>query len=79
MLPLTQWTALGLGAILMRIAFILGRAYSQQVDEFIKLISLPKLIRLFAPTWRFLLMTTLLIGVGIGLEEWSFFAEHSRC
>ncbi|WEK31551.1 MAG: hypothetical protein P0Y58_04965 [Candidatus Pseudomonas phytovorans] len=78
LLPLTQWTALGLGAILMGIAFILGRAYNQHVDEFIKLISLPKLIRLFAPTWRFLLMTTLLIGVGIGLEEWSFFAEHKQ-
>lgn len=78
LLPLTQWTALGLSAILMGIAFILGRPYNQHVDEFIKLISFPKLIRLFAPTWRFLLMTTLLIGVGIGLEEWSFFAEHKQ-
>lgn len=78
LLPLTQWKALGLGAILVVVAFILGRAYNQHVDEFIKLISLPKLIRLFAPTWRFVLMATLLIGVGIGLEEWSFFAEHKQ-
>ncbi|MNO43456.1 hypothetical protein D3C76_336780 [compost metagenome] len=78
LVPLTQWMALGLGAVLMVIAFILGRAYNQHVDEFLKLISLPALIRLFAPTWRFVLMTTLLIGVGIGLEEWSFFAEHKQ-
>lgn len=78
LLPLTQWTALGLGAILMAIAFILGRAYNQHVHEFLKLMSLPKLIKIFAPTWRFVLMTTLLVGVGIGLEEWSFFAEHKQ-
>ncbi|BBU46533.1 hypothetical protein PPTS312_44480 [Pseudomonas putida] len=76
--PLTQWTALGLGVALMGIAFLLGRAYNQHVQEFLKRTSLPELIKIFAPTWRFMLMTTLLIGVGIGLNEWSVFAEYKQ-
>jgi hypothetical protein len=59
-------------------AFYLGHKYRRCVDELIKKISLFKLIGIFAPTWRFLLMTTILMGVGIGLTEWSFFAENKQ-
>lgn len=40
--------------------------------------SLANLIKIFAPTWRFVLMTSILLGVGFGLTEWSFFAEYKQ-
>ena len=48
------------------------------VDEPIRRGSLFKLMKIFAPAWRFLLMTTILLGVGLGLSEWSFFAEQKH-
>lgn len=76
--PLSQGTALTLVSLFFVAAFYLGRQYRRHVDELIKQISLFKLIRIFAPTWRFILMTTILTGVGVGLTEWSFFAEHKQ-
>lgn len=76
--PLSQGTALALVSLFFVAAFYLGRQYRRHVDELIKQISLFKLIRIFAHTWRFILMTTILTGVGIGLTEWSFFAEYKR-
>lgn len=76
--PLTQWLALGLGGVLLVTAVVLGRAYNKHVDEFIERTSLANLIKIFAPTWRFVLMTTILLGVGCGLTEWSFFAEYKQ-
>ncbi|WP_433885403.1 hypothetical protein [Pseudomonas vranovensis] len=76
--PLTQWLALGLAGALLVTAVILGRAYNKHVDEFIEHTSLANLIKIFAPTWRFVLMTSILLGVGCGLTEWSFFAEYKQ-
>lgn len=76
--PLTQWLALGLAGVLLVTAVILGRAYNKHVDEFIEHTSLANLIKIFAPTWRFVLMTSILLGVGCGLTEWSFFAEYKQ-
>lgn len=76
--PLNQGMALALVSFFLVAAFYLGRKYRRCVDELIKQISLFKLIRIFAPTWRFLMMTTILLGVGIGLTEWSFFAAHKQ-
>lgn len=76
--PLTQWLALGLAGVLLVTAVILGRAYNKHVDEFIEHTSLASLIKIFAPTWRFVLMTSILLGVGCGLTEWSFFAEYKQ-
>jgi uncharacterized transporter YbjL len=76
--PLTQWMALGLAGALLVTAVILGRAYNEHVDEFIKHTSVANLIKIFAPTWRYMLITSLLLGVGLGLNEWSFFAEHKQ-
>jgi hypothetical protein len=76
--PLTQWIALGLAGALFATAVILGRAYNEHVDEFIKHTSVANLIKIFAPTWRYMLITSLLLGVGLGLNEWSFFAEHKQ-
>lgn len=77
-MPLNQCMALVLVSLFFVAAFYLGRKYRRCVDELIKTISLFKLIRVFAPAWCFLLMTTILIGVGIGLTEWSFFAENKQ-
>ena len=76
--PLTQWMALGLAGALLVTAVILGRAYNEHVDEFIKHTSVANLVKIFAPTWRYMLITSLLLGVGLGLNEWSFFAEHKQ-
>lgn len=38
-------------------------------------VSLARVIRISALAWRYLLMTTLPLGIGFGLEEWSVFAE----
>lgn len=76
--PLTQWMALGLAGALLVTAVILGRAYNKHVDEFIKHTSVANLVKIFAPTWRYMLITSLLLGVGLGLNEWSFFAEHKQ-
>ncbi|MNH29669.1 hypothetical protein D3C79_899180 [compost metagenome] len=76
--PLTQWLALGLAGVLLVTAVILGRAYNKHVDDFIEHTSLANLIKIFAPTWRFVLMTSILLGVGCGLAEWSFFAEYKQ-
>jgi hypothetical protein len=76
--PLNQYTALVLVSLFFVVAFYLGREYRCCVEELLKQVSLLKLIRIFAPTWRFLLMTTILMGVGIGLAEWSFFAEYKH-
>ncbi len=78
LVPLTQWMALGMAAALIGLAVILGRAYNRNVDDFLKQVSLAKLITIFAPAWRYLLMTTLLLGVGLGVEEWSLFAEYKH-
>lgn len=76
--PLTQWMALGLAGALLVTAVILGRAYNEHADEFIKHTSVANLVKIFAPTWRYMLITSLLLGVGLGLNEWSFFAEHKQ-
>ena len=76
--PLTQWMALGLAGALLVTAVILGHAYNKHVDEFIKHTSVANLVKIFAPTWRYMLITSLLLGVGLGLNEWSFFAEHKQ-
>ena len=70
--------ALGLAGALLVTAVILGRAYNEHVDEFIKHTSVANLVKIFAPTWRYMLITSLLLGVGLGLNEWSFFAEHKQ-
>ncbi|MNG05247.1 hypothetical protein D3C84_884280 [compost metagenome] len=70
--------ALGMAGALLAIAIILGRRYNEHVDEFIKLTPLSKLIVIFAPAWRYLIMTALLLGVGLGLSEWGFFGEQKQ-
>ncbi|MCV4282350.1 hypothetical protein [Pseudomonas capsici] len=76
--PLTQGMALALTSLVFITAVYLGRDYRRCVNDLIKQISVLKLIWIFAPTWRFLMMTTILMGVAIGLTEWSFFAEYKR-
>ncbi|MFJ5282863.1 hypothetical protein ACIP66_03275 [Pseudomonas sp. NPDC088429] len=76
--PLTQPLALGLAGALLVLACIVGREYNKHAHEFVKHTSLPQLIRIFAPTWRYMLMTTILLGVGLGLTEWSVFAEKKE-
>lgn len=76
--PLTQWMALGLAGALLATAVVLGRAYNEHVDEFIKHTSVANLIKIFAPAWRFILMTSLLLGVGLGLNDWGLFAEYKQ-
>lgn len=76
--PLTQPMALGLAVVLLVLACIVGRPYNKLAREFVKHTSLSKLIRIFAPTWRYMLMTTILLGVGLGLNEWSVFAEKKE-
>ena len=75
---LTQPMALGLAAFLLVLAGIVGRPYNKLAREFVKHTSFSKLIRIFAPTWRYMLMTTILLGVGLGLNEWSVFAEKKE-
>ena len=77
-IPLSQGMALGMAGILLAIAIIPGRRYNDHVDEFIKLTSWSKLIVIFAPAWRYLVMTALLLGVGMGLSEWGFFGEQKQ-
>ena len=67
--------ALAIGGALMGVALFLGREYRQYVDELLVRTSLVKLLVLFAPSWRFLLITTLLLGTGIGLSEWEAFGQ----
>ncbi|MFJ3008297.1 hypothetical protein [Pseudomonas fluorescens] len=76
--PLTQPLALGLAGALLSIAWIIGRSYNKHAREFVQHSSLFKLLRIFAPTWRYMLMTTILLGVGLGLNEWSIFAEKKE-
>ena len=76
--PFTQYMALGLAGALLATAVVLGRAYNEHVDEFIRHTSVANLIKIFAPAWRFLLMTSLLLGVGLGLNDWGLFAEHKQ-
>ncbi|WP_422422181.1 hypothetical protein [Pseudomonas sp. GZD-222] len=76
LVPLTQSMALSLAMLLVAIAAYLGREYRKYVEEFIKHTSVLKLAKIFAPTWRYVLMTTILLGVGLGQNEWSFFAEQ---
>lgn len=76
--PLNRYMALVLVSLFFVAAFYLGREYRRYVEELLKQVSLLKLIRIFAPAWRFLLMTTILMGVGVGLAEWSFFAEYKQ-
>ncbi|WP_258394838.1 hypothetical protein [Pseudomonas fluorescens] len=78
LVPLTQLMALGLAGVLLVIAYIVGREYNKHAREFVRQTSLSKLIRIFAPTWRYMLMTTILLGVGLGQNEWSFFAEKKE-
>lgn len=76
--PLTQPLALGLAGVLLAVACIVGRKYNKHAREFVKHTSLLQLIKIFAPTWRYMLMTTILLGVGLGLTEWSVFAEKKE-
>ncbi|PHN63783.1 hypothetical protein [Pseudomonas viridiflava] len=76
--PLNQSMAFVLASLCLAVAFYRGREYRRCVKELINQVSLFRLIRIFAPAWRFLLMTTILLGVGVGLSEWSFFAEQKR-
>ncbi|WP_426236468.1 hypothetical protein [Pseudomonas sp. TWP3-2] len=76
--PLTQPMALGLAGLLLGLACIVGRRYNKHAREFVKHTSLPQLIKIFAPTWRYMLMTTILLGVGLGLNEWSVYAEKKE-
>ncbi|SDS63363.1 hypothetical protein ACP3TY_06105 [Pseudomonas rustica] len=76
--PLTQPMALGLAGVLLGLACIVGRKYNKHACEFVKHTSLPQLIKIFAPTWRYMLMTTILLGVGLGLNEWSVYAEKKE-
>lgn len=76
--PLTQWMAIGLAGVLLATAVVLGRAYNEHVDEFIKHTSVANLIKIFAPAWRFILMTSLLLGVGLGLNDWGLFGQYKQ-
>lgn len=78
LVPVSQGLALALACVLMSIAYFLGHEYRKCVDEVINQTSALKLIKIFAPTWRYILMTTILLGVGVGLSEWSFFAEQKH-
>lgn len=73
--PLTQTMALLLACLLLSAAFIWGREYRRYVDEVIKQTSAVKLVRIFAPSWRYMLITTFLLGVGLGLSDWSYFTQ----
>lgn len=73
--PISQEMALAIGCFLMAIALYLGREYRQYVDELLARTSLFKLLVLLAPSWRFFLITTILLGVGIGLSEWETFGH----
>jgi hypothetical protein len=64
-----------IGCAIMAIALFLGRDYRKYVDELLAQTSLIKLLLLLAPSWRFLLITTLLLGAGIGLSEWEAFGQ----
>lgn len=77
-LPLTQMMALALACVLVALGYYLGREYRVHVAEILKQTSTFKIVKIFAPTWRYLLMTTFLMGVGIDLTEWSFFAEQKK-
>jgi hypothetical protein len=78
LVPLTQGIAFVLACVLVSIAYLLGHEYRKHVDEVIKQTSAFKLIKIFAPSWRYILMTTILLGVGVGQSEWSFFAEQKH-
>lgn len=73
--PITQEMALAIGCAMMALALFLGREYRQYVDELLARTSLIKLLVLLAPCWRFFLITTLLLGAGIGLTEWEAFGQ----
>lgn len=73
--PLTQGMAFALASLLLATAVYLGREYRKYVDELLKQTPIPKLLMLFAPAWRYLAMTTLLLGAGVGLAEWQFFGQ----
>lgn len=74
-IPITQGMAFSVGCAMMALALFLGREYRQYVDELLARTSLIKLLLLLAPSWRFLLITTLLLGAGIGLSEWESFGQ----
>lgn len=74
-IPITQEMAFTIGCAMMAIALFLGREYRKYVDELLAQSSLIKLLLLLAPSWRFLLITTLLLGAGIGLSEWEAFGQ----
>lgn len=69
-LPITQEMALAIGCAMMAIALFLGREYRPYVNGLLAQTSLIKLLMLVAPSWRFLLIATLLIGAGLGFCEW---------
>lgn len=74
-LPITQEMALAIGCAMMAIALFLGREYRPYVNGLLAQTSLIKLLMLVAPSWRFLLITTLLIGAGVGFCEWEAFGQ----
>ncbi|HEX5362679.1 MAG TPA: hypothetical protein VFW59_00260 [Gallionella sp.] len=76
--PLTQGMAFALASLLLISAIYFGSEYRKHVDEVVKQTPMLKLIKIFAPTWRYFAMTTILLGVGLGLIEWSFFGEQKH-
>jgi len=74
--PLTQGMAFALVCILLGAVCFLGHEYRKHVDDVLKHTSMFKLIKIFAPAWRCLLVMTILLGVGLGQAEWRFFAEQ---
>lgn len=78
LVPLTQPMALGLAGVLLVIAYIVGREYNKYAREFVKQTSLSKLIRIFAPTWRYMLMTTVLLGGGSVRMNGAFLPRRRR-
>lgn len=73
--PITQEMALAIGCAIMAVALFLGREYRRYEDELLARTSLIKLLVLLAPSWRFFLITTLLLCAGVGLSEWEAFGK----
>lgn len=73
--PLSQSMALAIAGVMLGTAIYLGRDYRLYVEELLARTSIFKFLAMTAPAWQFFIISTVMLGIGIGLSDWETFVQ----